>query len=216
MSWNIDIGAKQRDKINHGIPTKAMYHWDDVRHFGINPYCEWRLDPGSLFILSSEIRNSSTIFWLVNQLNALVSALSTFLCHVVWLDKHERFNALKILHPCKKDLIFLQLKVLERKFFMKQVYQYMAIFCNFHPLQIIFNHYKSRIAVNLRLVVDEDYFTKFSLESVKSYSCLSRGKSCGIKKKWIDDTQTNLVFYYEWKSCSACHMMKPLFCCYLN
>ena len=32
------------------------------------------------------------------------------------------------------------------KMSMKLVYQYMAIFFNFHPLQIIFFHYKSRIA----------------------------------------------------------------------
>ena len=36
------------------------------------------------------------------------------------------------------------------KISMKLVYQYMAIFINFHPLQIIFIHYKSRIATAIR------------------------------------------------------------------
>ena len=33
---------------------------------------------------------------------------------------------------------------------MKLVYQYMVIFFNFHPLQIIFIRYKSRIATAIR------------------------------------------------------------------
>ena len=33
---------------------------------------------------------------------------------------------------------------------MKQFYQYMASFCNFSPIQVIFIHYKSRIATAIR------------------------------------------------------------------
>ena len=36
------------------------------------------------------------------------------------------------------------------KISMKLAYQYMAIFLIFHPLQIIFIHYKSRIATAIR------------------------------------------------------------------
>ena len=55
---------------------------------------------------------------------------------------------------------------------MKQVYQYMAIFCNFqttinhfHPLQV------ENCDSNLRLVVDEDDNDKFRLERVKPSRC---------------------------------------------
>ena len=54
------------------------------------------------------------------------------------------------------------------KISMKQVYQYMAIFCNFsttlnhfHPLQV------ENCDSNSRLVVDEDDNDKFRLERVK-------------------------------------------------
>ena len=51
---------------------------------------------------------------------------------------------------------------------MKLVYQYMAIFFNFHLLQVIFIHYKSRIATAIRgLWMDEDDNGKFRLERVK-------------------------------------------------
>ena len=36
------------------------------------------------------------------------------------------------------------------KISMKLVYQYMAIFLIFNPLQVIFIHYKSRIATAIR------------------------------------------------------------------
>ena len=56
---------------------------------------------------------------------------------------------------------------------MKLVYQYIVIFFNFKPYQIIFIRYKPRIA---RLVVDEDDNGTFRLKRVKSnifsYKCL--------------------------------------------
>ena len=58
------------------------------------------------------------------------------------------------------DLIFLQLRVLERKFpwdWFTNTWQFSSIF---HPHQIIFIHYKSRIA-------DEDDYGKLRLERVK-------------------------------------------------
>ena len=36
------------------------------------------------------------------------------------------------------------------KIYMKPVYQYMAIFLIFHPLQVVVIHYKSRIATAIR------------------------------------------------------------------
>ena len=67
----------------------------------------------------------------------------------------------------KTDSIFLQPKVLRTKISMKLVYQYMAIFFIFNPHQIIFIHYKSRIATaNTRLVVDEDDNGKSRLQKV--------------------------------------------------
>ena len=54
------------------------------------------------------------------------------------------------------------------KIFMNLVYQYMAIFFILKPHQVIFIHYKSRIATaNSRLVVDEDDSGKPRLERVK-------------------------------------------------
>ena len=52
---------------------------------------------------------------------------------------------------------------------MKLVYQYMVIF---KPHQVIFIHYKPRIAtaINSRLVVDKDDNGKFRLERVKGYT----------------------------------------------
>ena len=47
------------------------------------------------------------------------------------------------------------------------VYQYMGIFFNFKTHQIIFIHYKSRIAA-ARLVVDEDDNGEFMLERVEA------------------------------------------------
>ena len=45
-----------------------------------------------------------------------------------------------------KQILFPTTKGLRMKISMKLVYQYIAIFFNFHPLQLIFIHYKSRIA----------------------------------------------------------------------
>ena len=59
----------------------------------------------------------------------------------------------------KTNLIFLQPRVFEWKFplvwFLNENspetgLQYIAIFFNFHPLQIIFIHYKSRIVTAIR------------------------------------------------------------------
>ena len=47
-------------------------------------------------------------------------------------------------------LTFPTTKGFRMKLSMKLVYQYVAIFFNFHPLQIIFIHYKSRIATAIR------------------------------------------------------------------
>ena len=50
----------------------------------------------------------------------------------------------------KTHLISLQPRILKTKISMKPFYKYMAIFFNFHPHQIIFIHYKSRIATAIR------------------------------------------------------------------
>ena len=65
-----------------------------------------------------------------------------------------------------KDLIFLQQRVLERKFpfnLFTNTWQFSSIF---HPLQVIFIHYKSIIATAIR-GLDEDDSGKLRLERLK-------------------------------------------------
>ena len=73
-------------------------------------------------------------------------------------------------------LNFPTIKGFRTKIPMQLVYQYMVIFFNYKPHQIIFIHYKLRMAQplqvencdsNSRLVVDEDDKGKFRLERVK-------------------------------------------------
>ena len=67
----------------------------------------------------------------------------------------------------KNRFNFPTTKGFRREISMKVVYQYMTIFLIFKPHQIIFIHYKSRIATaKSRLVVDEDDNDKFRLERV--------------------------------------------------
>ena len=76
---------------------------------------------------------------------------------MVYIKKIQRFNPL-IPHDASKhhftslktDLIFLQLEVLEWKFPWNCFTNRWQFSSSFHPLQVIFIHYKSRIAAAIR------------------------------------------------------------------